>query len=85
MPHVLIKYAHMLICISVGEGSRHFSAFHFSCNHCDNYDSCNQVVTYYIGHYIIVTSVAHTIYGIKFMTGAIAIASITSLARVLVV
>ena len=28
MPHVLIKYAHVLICISVGEGSRHFSAFH---------------------------------------------------------
>ena len=27
MPHVLIKYAHVLICISVGEGSRHFSAF----------------------------------------------------------
>ena len=30
MPHVLIKYAHVLICISAGEGSRHFSAFHFS-------------------------------------------------------
>ena len=29
MPHVVIKYAHVLICISVGEGSRHFSAFHF--------------------------------------------------------
>ena len=29
MPHVLIKYAHVLICISAGEGSRHFSAFHF--------------------------------------------------------
>ena len=28
MPHFLIKYAHMLICISAGEGSRHFSAFH---------------------------------------------------------
>ena len=28
MPHVLIKYAHVLICISAGEGSRHFSAFH---------------------------------------------------------
>ena len=28
MPHVLIKYAHMLICISAGEGSQHFSAFH---------------------------------------------------------
>ena len=28
MPHVLIKYAHVLICISVGEGSWHFSAFH---------------------------------------------------------
>ena len=27
MPHVLIKYAHVLICISAGEGSRHFSAF----------------------------------------------------------
>ena len=27
MPHVLIKYAHVLICISVGEGSWHFSAF----------------------------------------------------------
>ena len=25
--HVLIKYAHVLICISVGEDSRHFSAF----------------------------------------------------------
>ena len=31
MPHVLIKYAHVLICISAGEGSRHFSAFHLSC------------------------------------------------------
>ena len=28
MPHVVIKYAHVLICISAGEGSRHFSAFH---------------------------------------------------------
>ena len=28
MPHVLIKYAHVLICISVSEGSQHFSAFH---------------------------------------------------------
>ena len=27
-PHALIKYAHMLICISAGEGSQHFSAFH---------------------------------------------------------
>ena len=27
MPHVLIKYAHVLIYISAGEGSRHFSAF----------------------------------------------------------
>ena len=27
MPHVLIKYAHVLICISAGEGSWHFSAF----------------------------------------------------------
>ena len=37
MPHVLIKYAHVLhvlICISVGEGSRHFSAFHIT-NHSD--------------------------------------------------
>ena len=32
MPHVLIKYAHVLICISAGEGSWHFSAFH-----CINY------------------------------------------------
>ena len=32
MPHVLIKYAHVLICISVGKGSRHFSAFHYSSN-----------------------------------------------------
>ena len=31
MPHVLIKYAHVLICISAGEGSRHFSAFHITC------------------------------------------------------
>ena len=30
MPHVLIKYAHVLICISAGEGSRHFSAFHLN-------------------------------------------------------
>ena len=29
MPHVLIKYAHVLICISAGKGSWHFSAFHF--------------------------------------------------------
>ena len=29
MPHMLIKYAHVLICISAGEGSRHFSAFHY--------------------------------------------------------
>ena len=29
MPHMLIKYAHVLICISAGEGSQHFSAFHF--------------------------------------------------------
>ena len=29
MPHVLIKYAHVLICISAGEGSQHFSAFYF--------------------------------------------------------
>ena len=28
MPHVLIKYAHVLICISAGKGSRHFSAFY---------------------------------------------------------
>ena len=28
MPHMLIKYAHVLICISAGKGSRHFSAFH---------------------------------------------------------
>ena len=28
MPHVLIKYAHVLVCISAGEGSRRFSAFH---------------------------------------------------------
>ena len=27
MQHVLIKYAHVLICISAGEGSQHFSAF----------------------------------------------------------
>ena len=33
MPHVLIKYAHVLICISAGEGSRHFSAFHWICSH----------------------------------------------------
>ena len=32
MPHVLIKYAHVLICICAGEGSRHFSAFHFIIN-----------------------------------------------------
>ena len=32
MPHVLIKYAHVLICISAGEGSRHFSAFHLYCS-----------------------------------------------------
>ena len=29
MPHVLIEYAHVLICISAGKGSRHFSAFIF--------------------------------------------------------
>ena len=29
MQHVLIKYAHVFICISAGEGSRHFSAFIF--------------------------------------------------------
>ena len=28
MPHVLIKYAHVLICISEGDGSWYFSAFH---------------------------------------------------------
>ena len=28
MPHVLIKYAHVLICISAGEGSRH-TLMHF--------------------------------------------------------
>ena len=28
MPHVLIKYAYVLICISAGEGSQHFSAFY---------------------------------------------------------
>ena len=27
MPHVLIKYAHVFICISAGEGSQHFSAY----------------------------------------------------------
>ena len=27
MPHVLIKYVYVLICISAGKGSRHFSAF----------------------------------------------------------
>ena len=26
MPHVLIKYAHVLICICTGKGSLHFSA-----------------------------------------------------------
>ena len=26
MPHMLIKYAHMLICICAGKGSQHFSA-----------------------------------------------------------
>ena len=31
MSHVLIKYAQVLICISAGEGSRHFSAFHYTC------------------------------------------------------
>ena len=30
MLHMLIKYARVLICISAGEGSQHFSAFHFS-------------------------------------------------------
>ena len=30
MPHLLIKYAHVLICISAGKGSRHFSAFYFT-------------------------------------------------------
>ena len=30
MPHMLIKYAHVLICISAGEGSRHFSVFHYN-------------------------------------------------------
>ena len=29
MPHMLIKYAHVLICISVGKGSWYFSAFHY--------------------------------------------------------
>ena len=32
MPHVLIKYAHVLICISAGEGSRHFSAIYYASN-----------------------------------------------------
>ena len=27
--HMLIKYAHVLTCICVGEGSRHFSAISF--------------------------------------------------------
>ena len=27
MPHMQIKYAHVLICISAGEGSQHFTAF----------------------------------------------------------
>ena len=27
--HLLIIYAHVLICICTGRGSRHFSAFHF--------------------------------------------------------
>ena len=30
MPHMLIKYAHVLICISAGKGSQHFSAFYFT-------------------------------------------------------
>ena len=35
MPHVLIKYAHVLICISAGKGSRHFSAIYLYGNeHC---------------------------------------------------
>ena len=29
MPHVLIKYAHVLICIYAGEGSRHLVLFHY--------------------------------------------------------
>ena len=33
MPHVLIKYAHVLICISAGEDSWHFSAFHIKSNY----------------------------------------------------
>ena len=28
MPYALIKYAHVLICISAGEGSRHFKCIH---------------------------------------------------------
>ena len=28
MPHMLIKYAHVLICICAGEGSQHFSVSH---------------------------------------------------------
>ena len=28
MPYVLIKYAHVFICIWVGKGSQHFNAFH---------------------------------------------------------
>ena len=28
---MLIKYAHVVICISAGEGSQHFSAFHLEC------------------------------------------------------
>ena len=39
MPHMLIKYAHVLICISAGEGSRHFSAFHFYNNSCITEDA----------------------------------------------
>ena len=27
MPHVLIKYAHMLICICTGKGSHHFKCY----------------------------------------------------------
>ena len=27
MPHMPIRYVHVLICIGAGEGSQHFSAF----------------------------------------------------------
>ena len=37
MPHVLIKYAHVLICISAGGGSWHFSAFHSYINKIKTY------------------------------------------------